>query len=84
MSNNGNSQILDGSSGARILLKACMDKTVVTKLPVTGQVNAAGEVEIELEAGDSGLRFSTMRRWYLKYIGLASREDANLPGRLTL
>jgi hypothetical protein len=33
MSNNGNSQVLDGGSNARILLKACMDKTVVTKLP---------------------------------------------------
>ena len=52
MSNNGNTQILDGSSGTRILLKACMDKTVVTKLPVTGQINAAGEVETDLEAGD--------------------------------
>ena len=39
MSNNGNSQVLDGSGNTRILLKACMDKTVATKLPVTGQVN---------------------------------------------
>ena len=52
MSNNGNSQILDGSSSTRILLKACMDKTVVTKLPVTGQINALGETENDLEAGD--------------------------------
>ena len=52
MSDNGNSQILDGSANARILLKACMDKTVVTKLPVTGQINQAGETENDLEAGD--------------------------------
>jgi len=52
MSNNVNSQVLDGSTNARILLKACMDKTVVTKLPVTGQINALGETENDLEAGD--------------------------------
>jgi len=52
MSNTGNAQILDGSANARILLKACMDKTVVTKLPVTGQINALGETENDLEAGD--------------------------------
>jgi hypothetical protein len=52
MSNTGNAQILDGSSNARILLKACMDKTVITKLPVTGQINALGETENDLEAGD--------------------------------
>jgi hypothetical protein len=45
-------QILDGSVNARILLKACMDKTVVTKLPVTGQVNALGQTETDLEPGD--------------------------------
>ncbi len=54
MSNNTNSQILDGSTSARILLKACMDKTIVTKLPVTGQMNAfvPAETENDLEAGD--------------------------------
>jgi hypothetical protein len=52
LSNSGNSQLLDGSSNARILLKACMDKTVVTKLPVTGQINALNQVETDLEAGD--------------------------------
>jgi len=45
-------QILDGSTSAKILLKACMDKTVVAKLPVTGQVNKALEQEYDLEAGD--------------------------------
>jgi len=52
MSNNTSSQALDGSSNARILLKTCMDKTVVTKLPVTGQLNALGEAETDLEAAD--------------------------------
>ncbi len=52
MSNNLNSQVLDGSANARILLKACMDKTVVSKLPVTGQINALGETETDLEYGD--------------------------------
>ena len=36
----GDSQILDGSSYARILLKACMDKCVVVKIPVSGQVTS--------------------------------------------
>jgi hypothetical protein len=52
MANNAQAQILDGSVNARILLKACMDKTLVTKLPVTGQGNALGELENDLEAGD--------------------------------
>jgi len=50
--NTGNIQVLDGSSSARAMLKACMDKTIVTKLPVTGQVNAAGDIETDLVAGD--------------------------------
>jgi len=33
-------QLLDGSIGARVLLKSCLDKVVVAKLPVAGQVNA--------------------------------------------
>ncbi len=47
-------QVLNGTAdtATRILLKSCMDKTVVTKLPVTGQVNALGEVETDLEMGD--------------------------------
>ncbi len=52
MANNTNSQILDGSTNARVLLKGCMDKCIVVKLPVTGQINAAGETEFDLEAGD--------------------------------
>ena len=52
MSNNGNAQIVDGSANSKILLKACLDKTVVTKLPITGQINALGETENDLEAGD--------------------------------
>jgi len=52
MSNSAASQVLDGSANTRIVLKACMDKTIVTKLPVTGQLNAAGDTENDLEAGD--------------------------------
>jgi hypothetical protein len=52
MVNNGAAQVLDGSNSTRILLKTCMDKTIVTKLPVTGQVNALGQLETDLEAGD--------------------------------
>jgi len=46
MSNNAASQTLDGSTSARILLKACMDKSVVAKLPVTGQLNACANANI--------------------------------------
>ena len=49
---NASLQVLDGTSNARILLKGCMDKTVVTKIPVTGQVNVLGQTEADLEAGD--------------------------------
>jgi hypothetical protein len=46
-------QVLNGcDAGTRILLKSCMDETVVTKLPVTGQVNAMGETEYDLMEGD--------------------------------
>jgi hypothetical protein len=45
-------QVLDGTDGARVLLKSCMDKCVVAKIPVTGQVNALGQLEADLEAGD--------------------------------
>ena len=36
----GDSQTLDGSTYSRILLKACMDKCVVVKIPTDGQINA--------------------------------------------
>ncbi len=52
LSNNANAQVLDGSVDTRILLKSCMEKCLVVKLPVTGQYNALGETEYELEAGD--------------------------------
>jgi len=45
-------QTLDATGPARILLKSCMDKCIVVKLPVTGQLNAYGEMEYDLEAGD--------------------------------
>jgi len=50
---NGNSlQVLDGSTNARVLLKSCMDKCVIAKIPVTGQANILGETESDLESGD--------------------------------
>jgi hypothetical protein len=52
LANNAALQVLDGTNPARVLLKACMDKTVLAKIPVTGQVNALGEREAALEAGD--------------------------------
>ena len=52
MTNNASLQVLDGSANARIMLKACLDKTVITKIPVTGQINVLGEEEFDLEAGD--------------------------------
>jgi hypothetical protein len=45
-------QVLDGKAGTRIALKACMEKTVLVKWPVDGEVNALGEKETALEAGD--------------------------------
>jgi hypothetical protein len=45
-------QVLDGSTGARVLLKSCMDKCVLVKIPVDGQINALGETEADLTAGD--------------------------------
>lgn len=63
MVNDGATQVLDGSTGARIMLKACMDKTVVSKLPVTGQLNANGDTETDLEAGDLiGVRLDIPRQ----------------------
>jgi len=46
LSNNGATQLLNGGIATRILLKACMDKTVVVKMPVSDQINAgaAGQV----------------------------------------
>jgi len=45
-------QVLDGTNGARVLLKSCMDKCIVAKIPVYGQMNALGELEYDLTAGD--------------------------------
>jgi len=52
LTNSASLQILDGSVNARILLKACMDKSIVSKIPVTGQRNVLGQLEADLEAGD--------------------------------
>jgi len=45
-------QVLNGSTGTRVLLKSCFDKSIVVKLPVTGQINALAQTEFDLEAGD--------------------------------
>jgi len=45
-------QVLDGGPGARIALKGCMDKTVLVKLPMDGELNVWGEYETDLRAGD--------------------------------
>ena len=45
-------QVLDGSTGTRFALKACMDKSIFVKIPVSGQINAEGQTEYDLEAGD--------------------------------
>jgi len=45
-------QVLNGSTTSRIALKACMDKTIIVKRPIKGKINALGEVEANLEAGD--------------------------------
>jgi len=50
--NSAASQVLDGSSNTRILLKSCIDKCISVKLPVSGQTNALGQIEQDLEAGD--------------------------------
>jgi hypothetical protein len=45
-------QLLDGSNNARIVLKSCFTKSILVKQPVTGQVNAQGQTESDLESGD--------------------------------
>ena len=43
----GDTQILDGGTSSRILLKACMDKCVVVKIPTNGQQNAGTTVPLD-------------------------------------
>ena len=52
LTNTGARQVLNGGTRSRVALKACMDKTIFVKIPVTGQVNAMGQTEFDLEAGD--------------------------------
>jgi hypothetical protein len=52
MTNSTSLQVLDGSNNTRVLLKSCMEKCVVAKIPVTNQVNVLGDTEYDLEAGD--------------------------------
>jgi hypothetical protein len=50
--NNAATQVLDGGKLARIALKACLEKTVIMKWPKEGEVNAKGDTEHALQAGD--------------------------------
>jgi len=52
LANNASTQILNGTNRARIALKPCMEKTVLIKWPTEGTVNAMGQTEANLEAGD--------------------------------
>jgi hypothetical protein len=52
MVNDEAKQVLDSTNASRILLKSCMDKCVVVKMPVEGQYNALGELEQDLMPGD--------------------------------
>lgn len=52
LTNSATLQLLDGSANSRVLLKSCVEKSVLVKIPVTDQVNALGEIEADLEAGD--------------------------------
>jgi len=55
LTNNASAQLLDAityPTQTRIVLKACMNKAIITKLPITGQVNALGQVENDLSDGD--------------------------------
>jgi len=50
--NNGSLQVLNGNGNSRVVLKACMDKTIFVKMPKDGEVNALGQIEAGLAAGD--------------------------------
>ena len=52
ISDGPSSSILAGGVNARINLKSCFTKSIFVKQPVSGQVNARGQVESDLEAGD--------------------------------
>ena len=50
--NDTSKEALNGSNRSKIVLKSCMDKSIFIKIPVTGEVNALGQTEQDLEAGD--------------------------------
>jgi hypothetical protein len=52
LTNSAVNQVLNGSAGTRMPLKACLTETIFIKQPVTGQVNALGQTESDLESGD--------------------------------
>src|SRR4030042_3154742 len=52
LKNSNSLQLLAGGVGARIALKACLEKTVLITWPVEGEINVLGQTEANLEAGD--------------------------------
>jgi len=52
LKNSSTLQLLTGGPLSRIALKACLDKTILIKWPREGEINALGEMEWNLEAGD--------------------------------
>lgn len=52
LSDSSSLQVMDGSRNTSIVMKACMEKSIVLKKPVTGQINALGQRELDLEEGD--------------------------------
>ena len=52
LNNSQSLQVLDGTVGSRIALKACLEKTILVKWPKAGEINELGEEEAALEAGD--------------------------------
>jgi hypothetical protein len=52
MVNDATTQVINGSSSNRILLRSCVDNCLVVKLPVNGQINALSEKEYDLEQAD--------------------------------
>lgn len=53
LTNSASLQALNGSASSRIALKSCFTKSIFVKIPVSGQVNAEGQEELDLERGDT-------------------------------
>lgn len=51
-SDNKPHQVLDGSKGSRISLKACFQKAIFVSIPANGRFNTRGQTEWKLNEGD--------------------------------